>query len=553
MDDKCIFKLVYHCNDTDKLQVSQSGGDRVCNIMDASKQQGHDLHTELQAELESDPNYQVKYHKNCVSKYLTKAKRTSEKRTSIDPSPLPEKRTRSLTSTFDWLRQCIYCSQPCELSPDPKNPTRWKPTYMVRETETSLEVRIKEKCIERDDDWSADILERLADLSVRAADLHAADAKYHRECYSRFFSGRFVHGEARGQPSDLHHSTIELLAQHLQGQRSQIWNSVQLLELYFELGGKPIRRSTLINSICEQDDNLIVLSSPGYRSLIFFRDNTVATLKMTKDDGEDDNLEAALDVVAKQIKKECSEIAYQRHTYSTKISKELSAEYSSDTLLRLLGKLSLDEDSLPSLLIGNIITSGLTKHPTPLQISLGVYFHKKITITHMHDYLVSCSYDELKRFKKSSAKAKYTQMCNKRDQQTKVDGLVQIIVDNFDASLSSPNGLVSTHDMATIETYSTPPTEEGRGTIPRISKTDMSSPICNEEEDEIIPYVGSEKPLPPDMPPPNLPDAYIEAQRISYERANDMDYLFFKVCVHILVSTNTMIHVLFVPTVCITY
>ena len=48
---------------------------------------------------------------------------------------------------------------------------------MVRETETSLEVRIKEKCIERDDDWSGDILERLAGLSVLAADLHAADAR----------------------------------------------------------------------------------------------------------------------------------------------------------------------------------------------------------------------------------------------------------------------------------------------------------------------------------------------------------------------------------------
>ncbi len=74
MNDKCLFKLVYHSNDTDKLQVSQSGGDTVCNIMDASKQQGHNLHTELQAKLESDPNYQFRYHKNCVSKYLMKAK-----------------------------------------------------------------------------------------------------------------------------------------------------------------------------------------------------------------------------------------------------------------------------------------------------------------------------------------------------------------------------------------------------------------------------------------------------------------------------------------------
>ena len=161
------------------------------------------------------------------------------------------------------------------------------------------------------------------------------------------------------------------------------------------------------------------------------------------DDEEDEHLEGALDVVAKRIKKECSEIAYQRHT--------------------------LDEDSLPSLLIGSIIPSGLTK--TPLHISIGVYFHKKKTITHMHDYLVSCSYDELKRFKMSSAKAKYTQLCKKCKQPTTVNGLVQIIVDNFDASLSSPNGLVSTHDMATIDTNYTPPTEEGPGTIPRISKT----------------------------------------------------------------------------------
>ena len=160
-----------------------------------------------------------------------------------------------------------------------------------------------------------------------------ADARYHRECYSRFFSGRFVYGEARGPRYDLHSSTIALL-QHLQGQRTKIWNYVQLLEIYFELGGKPIRPSTLISSICEQDEDLIVLSSPGYRSLIF-RDNNVTTLKMTKDDEEINSLDAALDVVAKRIKRDSSEIVYQHHTYSTKISKELSA----NTLLQLLWKL----------------------------------------------------------------------------------------------------------------------------------------------------------------------------------------------------------------------
>ena len=73
LDDKCLFKCCFHCNDTDRLQVSQSSGEILHNIMNASKQQGDDLHTGLHAELEVDPNYKAKYHKSCFIKYLTKA------------------------------------------------------------------------------------------------------------------------------------------------------------------------------------------------------------------------------------------------------------------------------------------------------------------------------------------------------------------------------------------------------------------------------------------------------------------------------------------------
>jgi hypothetical protein len=102
-----------------------------------------------------------------------------------------------------------------------------------------------------------------------------------------------------------------------------------------------------------------------------------------------------LDIVAKRIRNEFSEMECQSHKYDTKISKELSDQSEPDTLQRLLGKLSLDEQCLTSLLVDNIITSVREKHSTPLQISLEVCFHKKKTITHMHDYLVGCSYVEL--------------------------------------------------------------------------------------------------------------------------------------------------------------
>ena len=71
-----------------------------------------------------------------------------------------------------------------------------------------------------------------------------------------------------------------------------------------ELGGKRMRHSTIINLICENVEDLVVLSERGYRSVVF-RDSTIAALKMIKDDDEDDNLETALDVVATHIKKEC--------------------------------------------------------------------------------------------------------------------------------------------------------------------------------------------------------------------------------------------------------
>ena len=111
---------------------------------------------------------------------------------------------------------------------------------------------------------------------------------------------------------------------------------------------------------------------------------------------------------------------------------------------------------------------------------------QKKGINHMHNYLVSCSYDKIKRFKKSPART------NTSAQPTKVDGPVQIIVDNFDPSLSSPDVVVSSHDFATIETYSTPATEESPCTISRISKTEMSGFIRN-EEDVFSLYNGSTK------------------------------------------------------------
>ena len=119
---------------------------------------------------------------------------------------------------------------------------------------------------------------------------------------------------------------------------------------------------------------------------------------------------------------------------------------------------------------------------------------------------------ELLHFKRSSAVGKYLQICSRQRNLVSVEGLVHVIVDNFDVELSSPNGLVSTHELATIETHSKPPTDKVPDTIARIRKTDMTNPICFEEDDDIILYNGTKKPLLPPLPPHDLPDEYFDAQ-----------------------------------------
>ena len=89
-----------------------------------------------------------------------------------------------------------------------------------------------------------------------------------------------------------------------------------------ELGGKRMRRSTIIRAVV-------------------FRDSTIATLQMIKDDDGDDNLETALDVVATHIKKECSMMDYKHQICHTNTSKGIADESAPDTLQQLLRKMSI--------------------------------------------------------------------------------------------------------------------------------------------------------------------------------------------------------------------
>ena len=78
---------------------------------------------------------------------------------------------------------------------------------------------------------------------------------------------------------------------------------------------------------------------------------------MIKD--EDDKRETVLDMVATHIKTKCSMMDYKHRAYHTNTPKEIAEESAPDTLQQLLRKMSIGDQFLPSLLIGNIITSAI--------------------------------------------------------------------------------------------------------------------------------------------------------------------------------------------------
>jgi len=100
----------------------------------------------------------------------------------------PAKRLRRSSSVFDFKLHCLYCGKACEINKDPKNPQRWRPAFLCRSTHTEYGGKpykeyLLEKCNSRNDHWANEVQSR---IEGAVSDLHAVDARYHKDCMSLF-------------------------------------------------------------------------------------------------------------------------------------------------------------------------------------------------------------------------------------------------------------------------------------------------------------------------------------------------------------------------------
>ena len=110
----------------------------------------------------------------------------------------------------------------------------------------------------------------------------------------------------------------------MRADRTKIWDSVGLQERFTELVGSCMKRGGLLRLLSRNADDLVILSASGYCKVVMFHDNARATPKVTKDEDEEDNIDAALNVIVKAIKAEIVAIEYEKNTYTRNISMSIA-------------------------------------------------------------------------------------------------------------------------------------------------------------------------------------------------------------------------------------
>jgi len=529
----CVFKDVGKCsNPNQELQTCTQ--QRVNSIIHASQVRDDGLHTRF---YDSAQITCIKFHKNCISSYTSAwhLKRLPNARTV--PPDVPIKKKRSDVCAFEFKINCLFCGDLCEMKKDPKNPGRWRRIVLCRTADDAKHGSFKDKilatCITRKDAWSEEVSVR---VEGALSDLHAADARYHYDCRVRFLGPKTIQQAASASTFVSSDNSQEIdvafktLVSFMSENQTEIWNSVQLFDLYKSYGGTPLLRRNLIMKLSAHFGvQLLILRANGLASILLFHNKASSVFKIYNDD-EDDDIRPSLNKVADQVKKEIKTLKRNKDTYHIQVNNSVAEEYVSETMNDLLNMILPSHDKqLHKLMIGNMLTGMVTNFPTSLQIGLGIVLRQKDLIHQFFKFGVVCSYDEVLRFRRSAAHAS-TNITDRGIQHISRNGsgLVQVVIDNFDTNISSQNGLQSTHSLAMLVTQTNQVTNdvEMPETITRITKEDMTATVGAEVD--IKRYTGPKKPNMPENKVCILPLRVMAMQIISKGRAQQRDFDFLK-------------------------
>ena len=511
----------------------------------------------MEDKLIENPQLSLPCHRTCVSSYVSKhhvARQLKRKgcyeRSSSEP--LLRRSRSSITQEFEFKKHCFICGEVC-LPKNPKNPKRWRTVIQCRTANRADGNSFKSTIMDKCDQLNNDIADKVRiRINGAPSDLHAADAQYHKDCYSRFMSGRNLHasdgikckqtnkqGQQTSPPNPLMH-----VLDNMNSDKTRIWSTVELFDLYQSYGGTLSRR-IMVEKVCASfNDDVLLMQIDGCASMLGFRDQLSKYMRII--DMESDNTNDTDDIVSK-IRTEVRSLSKHPDYDLSSFKFDNCVANTSPTLLSLISKLvSNGKVDRKSLSISQSIQQHIQMIPNTTVLGLGIKLHhrfgSKELITLLNEYGYICTYDEVRRFRKSVAAYTTEQgiQCQGLDANR---GPVYGWFDNYDLNVFTPNGKRETHAMAVefsqnkLDVVSEDSDvcfqRDVKGThditVPRLSKKAMESlQLTNSSPIEIKHYSGPKKPLPPCIQRhagPCLSDIILTEQSVSQALCQDTNWL----------------------------
>jgi hypothetical protein len=324
--------------------------------------------------------------------------------------------------------------------------TAWRPGLQ------SFKDSILETCDQRNDQLSSDVRVR---VSGAQADLHAADAQYHKDCHARFFSARNVKAAKTsaifGSDGNCCNETLVKLVETMNNDPSHMWSTSELYNVYTDLEDQdtPLGKRQLISILKEHlGEKLIEMKIDGCASLLCLRSHLKANLVESHESEDMINYSNKL---IKHITKEAKGLPKQTDYDLGQFTTAKTVENTSETLLYLITNLvSSGELSTEAISLAQSIQSHITKTSKQTTLGLAVKLHhrfgSKELVSTLHEYGYICTYGEVLRFRTSVAK-----YIGDRDYTARgldVNGRhIGSWCDNYDLKVSTPNGMRETHAM----------------------------------------------------------------------------------------------------------
>ena len=317
------------------------------------------------------------------------------------------------------------------------------------------------------------------------------------------------------------------LLRSIRNEDEKVWTSKELMDAYRNKGGNETNSTRLVDRIKEKmNDEIYCFKAPGLSTIIMHKRKASTIFELVSaNEEEEESLE--ISKISKKMKSELKDITGIKENYPVLDEKTIE-ESIIPTLNEILVGISphFKTNRLATAVISNIVTYIATSKVSMLQVALGLFLKEQKIINCFQELGVSSSYDEVRRFKISAAHHA------SKDENVKLDaedGLVQGSSDNFDAHLSTQNGLKQTHSLATVILQNSKSKQEiERDPIPRLDKKQLSSVKIQEPKTHV--FKGEKKPpMPNNLAKREVPPLKLLCnQFIMSSRSDVIDFAFMK-------------------------